>query len=113
MKSFKKSDFDDCEFFTTYRMKFILSNGITKIHDVIQRLESLITLFKKWKSAGVVYDHGAEDDYATFSIKGIDKAIEMGFEMEEKDGSKLLEHVEGFLYLDELNNPIRLEKFND
>ena len=76
--------FNDCSFYTTYRMKFILSDGIKKIDDVIERIEALMVLFKKWKTVGVMYERGAEDDYATFSVKGIDKAVELEFEVQKQ-----------------------------
>ena len=111
MKDLNKSDFDDCAFYTTYRMKFILSNGITKLDDVIERLETLVTLFKKWRATGVMYEQGAENDYAAFSVKGINKAIELGFDLQDKDGSRVLDYGSGQLFLDDLNDPIKMEEF--
>ena len=113
MTELKKENFNDFEFYTIYRMKFILMDDVKTIEDVIERVESALNTFKLWKKEGVQYSHGAEDDYASFKIKGIDKAVKLGFEGYTNDRKKVLEWSNGELYLDENNDPIEIEEYED
>ena len=58
-----------------------LTSGAKSIDDFIYVFEEVAKQFRKWKELGVQLraDGGIADDYATFTIDGMEAAIKAGF----------------------------------
>jgi len=54
------------EYQTTVRFKFMATQA-ESMDDFISALATNLKMFLEWKRRGVKYEHGAADDYATFS----------------------------------------------
>ena len=61
------------------RNKFIAIDA-KSIDDFISIYENMLDVMKRWKEKGIIYQHGAEDDYATFITHDETIAKEEGFD---------------------------------
>ncbi len=81
------------KYYLTWRNKF-LTLGAQTIDDMIEGLESAAQELREMRSAGVVLDGGAEDDYAHFVTSDPAVAKRFGFEEEEELEEDDFEEVE-------------------
>jgi hypothetical protein len=71
------------KYYLTWRNKFLTTDAET-IDDMIEGLESAVQDLREMRSAGVVLEGGAEDDYAQFVTSDPAVAKKFGFEEEEE-----------------------------
>ncbi|WP_017717202.1 hypothetical protein [Kamptonema formosum] len=78
------------KYYLTWRNKFLTTDAET-IDDMIDGLEAAVEDLRAMRSAGVVLEGGAEDDYAHFFTSDPAVAKRFGFEEEEEFEEDYLE----------------------